>query len=83
MKSPSLSDAARPPSAAPSTRWCAPVSSSEPRIPTTGAASRTEAGREQLAQPASSGSGLANRLERLAHSELRAIERAIEILERV
>ena len=43
----------------------------------------TEAGREQLAQPASSGSGLANRLERLAHSELRAIERAIELLERV
>ena len=28
------------------------------------------------------GSGSAMRLERLAHSELRAIERAIEILER-
>jgi hypothetical protein len=28
------------------------------------------------------GSGLELRLERLAHSELRAIERAIEILER-
>jgi DNA-binding MarR family transcriptional regulator len=41
----------------------------------------TEAGREQAAtQP--SGSALAVRLERLAHSELRAIERAIEILER-
>jgi len=38
-------------------------------------------GKDQLeAQP--SGSRLAGRLERLAHSELRAIERAIEILER-
>ena len=41
----------------------------------------TDSGRSQLASgPA--GSLLASRLERLAHSELRAIERAIEILER-
>jgi DNA-binding MarR family transcriptional regulator len=41
----------------------------------------TESGREHLSSgPA--GSLLATRLERLAHSELRAIERAIEILER-
>jgi DNA-binding MarR family transcriptional regulator len=42
----------------------------------------TEAGREELTVPPGSGSALALRLERLAHSELRAIERAIEILER-
>lgn len=42
----------------------------------------TDAGREQLKERASTGSGFAGRLERLAHSELRAIERAIEILER-
>ena len=42
----------------------------------------TLAGREELAIPMGSGSALAQRLERLAHSELRAIERAIEILER-
>jgi DNA-binding MarR family transcriptional regulator len=41
----------------------------------------TEAGREHLAVPAT-GSLLASRLDRLAHSELRAIERALEILER-
>jgi DNA-binding MarR family transcriptional regulator len=41
----------------------------------------TEAGRQQLAS-APTGSLLASRLDRLAHSELRAIERAIEILER-
>ena len=41
----------------------------------------TEAGRDQL-QRGPTGSLLAARLERLAHSELRAIERAIEILER-
>ena len=41
----------------------------------------TEAGREQLSS-APTGSLLAARLERLAHSELRAVERAIEILER-
>jgi DNA-binding MarR family transcriptional regulator len=42
----------------------------------------TEAGREELANVPKAGSGLEMRLERLAHSELRAIERAIEILER-
>ena len=42
----------------------------------------TSSGREQLSNQPKSGSGLALRLERLAHSELRAIERAIEILER-
>ena len=41
----------------------------------------TEAGRDQL-QRGPTGSLLAARLERLAHSELRAIERAIEILDR-
>lgn len=39
-------------------------------------------GREELANLPQAGSGLELRLERLAHSELRAIERAIEILER-
>ena len=42
----------------------------------------TQAGREQLTSQPRAASGLALRLERLAHSELRAIERAIEILER-
>ena len=42
----------------------------------------TAAGREFLQDRAPAGSGFAMRLERLAHSELRAIERAIEILER-
>jgi DNA-binding MarR family transcriptional regulator len=42
----------------------------------------TERGREELANLPKAGSGLGLRLERLAHSELRAIERAIEILER-
>jgi DNA-binding MarR family transcriptional regulator len=42
----------------------------------------TEDGREELSNVPKAGSGLALRLERLAHSELRAIERAIEILER-
>jgi len=41
----------------------------------------TNAGRDQLSS-APSGSMLAARLDRLAHSELRAIERALEILER-
>jgi DNA-binding MarR family transcriptional regulator len=39
-------------------------------------------GRDLLAQPSGSGSELAARFERLAPSELRAIERAVEILER-
>ena len=42
----------------------------------------TPEGREQLSNQPRSSSGLALKLERLAHSELRAIERAIEILER-
>jgi DNA-binding MarR family transcriptional regulator len=42
----------------------------------------TEQGREELANVPKVGSGLELRLERLAQSELRAIERAIEILER-
>jgi len=42
----------------------------------------TGQGREELANVPKAGSGLELRLERLAHSELRAIERAIEILER-
>jgi len=46
------------------------------------ALSLTASGREQLQERPKSGSGFAMRLERLAHSELRAIERAIEILER-
>ena len=42
----------------------------------------TSAGREELDNVPKAGSGLELRLERLAQSELRAIERAIEILER-
>lgn len=42
----------------------------------------TDAGREHLQERAATGSGFSGKLERLAHSELRAIERAIEILER-
>jgi DNA-binding MarR family transcriptional regulator len=42
----------------------------------------TEAGRGQLGQSPSSNKLLRTKLERLAHSELRAVERAIEILER-
>ena len=41
----------------------------------------TDDGRDVLQQPSESGA-LANRLERLAPSEVRAIERAVEILER-
>jgi len=42
----------------------------------------TDEGRERLAKPSAGSSNLLTKLERLAHSELRAIERAIEILER-
>jgi DNA-binding MarR family transcriptional regulator len=42
----------------------------------------TPAGRETLDQRISAGPALRNKLERLAQSELRALERAIEILER-
>ena len=42
----------------------------------------TEKGREQLNARLAGGSALKGKLERLAQSELRAVERAIEILER-
>jgi DNA-binding MarR family transcriptional regulator len=42
----------------------------------------TAEGRDELSNQPKAGSGLELRLERLAQSELRAIERAIEILER-
>jgi DNA-binding MarR family transcriptional regulator len=42
----------------------------------------TPEGREALSARVSAGAPLRNKLERLAHSELRALERAIEILER-
>ena len=43
----------------------------------------SDAGREHMAAPTRSNSALAGRLQRLAHSELRAIDRALEILERL
>src|SRR4051794_6200624 len=42
----------------------------------------TQAGRDQMGNRIAAGPALKVRLERLAHSELRALERAIEILER-
>ena len=42
----------------------------------------TQEGRQQLEKRVAGGSALRNKLGRLAHSELRALERAIEILER-
>ena len=42
----------------------------------------TQAGRDQLSNRIAGGSALRGKLERMAHSELRALERAIEILER-
>src|SRR6476646_456520 len=42
----------------------------------------TQAGRDNLSKRIAGGSALRNKFERLAHSELRALERAIEILER-
>jgi DNA-binding MarR family transcriptional regulator len=42
----------------------------------------TGAGKELLGRPSSGSSNLQTKLDRLAHSELRAVERAIEILER-
>jgi DNA-binding MarR family transcriptional regulator len=42
----------------------------------------TETGRDALSSRASGNSSLQQKLERLAQSELRAVERAIEILER-
>lgn len=43
----------------------------------------SEAGRAKLDAQPSSNRGLASQLDRLAHSELRAIERAFEIMERL
>ena len=42
----------------------------------------TSAGRDALAKPGAGSSNLLTKLARLAHSELRAVERAIEIMER-
>ena len=42
----------------------------------------TQEGRQQLEKRIAGGAALRNKLGRLAHSELRALERAIEILER-
>jgi DNA-binding MarR family transcriptional regulator len=42
----------------------------------------TDAGRDLLTRRIAAGSALRTRLDRMAHSELRALERAIEILER-
>ena len=42
----------------------------------------TQGGRDRLSTRISGGASLKSRLERMAHSELRALERAIEILER-
>jgi DNA-binding MarR family transcriptional regulator len=42
----------------------------------------TQAGRDQLGSRMAGGKALRSKFERLAHSELRAVERAIEILER-
>src|SRR5690348_6119661 len=42
----------------------------------------TQPGRERMASRTSGSSSLQSKLERLANSELRAVERAIEILER-
>lgn len=43
----------------------------------------SEAGRDKLNAPPAANRGFAGQLARLAHSELRAIERAIEIMERL
>jgi DNA-binding MarR family transcriptional regulator len=42
----------------------------------------TQRGRDKLSAQVPAGPALKSKLERLAHSELRALERAIEILER-
>lgn len=42
----------------------------------------TQAGRDRMSKRIAGGPALRGKLERLAHSELRALERAIEILER-
>ncbi|MFL6765094.1 MAG: MarR family winged helix-turn-helix transcriptional regulator [Sphingomicrobium sp.] len=43
----------------------------------------TEAGRERLSRPPVADASLEGRMSKLAHSELRALERGIEILERL
>ena len=43
----------------------------------------TEVGRDQLGRPPAADASLAGRIGKLAHSELRALERGIEILERL
>ena len=43
----------------------------------------TEIGRDRLNSPPLSDASLEGRMSRLAHSELRALERGIEILERL
>ena len=43
----------------------------------------TEAGRRQLASPPLSDASLEGRIAKLAHSEMRALERGFEILERL
>ncbi|MES2903775.1 MAG: MarR family winged helix-turn-helix transcriptional regulator [Pseudomonadota bacterium] len=43
----------------------------------------TDAGREMMAQPPAADKGLEGRLGRLGSSELRALERGLEILERL
>ena len=43
----------------------------------------TEGGRDQLSRPPASDASLEGRIAKLAHSELRALERGIEILERL
>lgn len=43
----------------------------------------TEAGRQQLNRPPATDASLEGRIGKLAHSELRALERGIEILERL
>lgn len=43
----------------------------------------TEAGRERMNRPPASDASLEGRIGKLAHSELRALERGIEILERL
>jgi len=41
----------------------------------------TQSGKDLLASPIAAGAVLRTKLERMAHSELRALERAVEILE--
>jgi DNA-binding MarR family transcriptional regulator len=43
----------------------------------------TEAGREQLDRPPATDGSLQGRIAKLAHSEMRALERGLEILERL